>query len=405
MEVYLVGGAVRDHLLGLPVRERDWVVVGSRAEDLIKQGYRPVGKDFPVFLHPDTQEEYALARTERKTGHGYTQFQFCSEPTVTLEDDLLRRDLTINAMAMRTDGSIIDPYGGRKDLNQRILRHVSDAFMEDPVRILRLARLYSRFASLGFTIAPETVQLMRTMVTNGEINFLVPERVWQELNKALLESQPQKFFTALRLPGALKVLFPELDCLYGVPNPPLWHPEVDTGIHTMMVLQQAAYLSEQPITRFAALLHDLGKGLTPPSMWPKHHGHEDAGVPLIKALCVRLRVPKQYCDLAILAAQYHGDIHKIAELRAGTLLTILEKTDAFRRPDRFEQFLLACEADARGRPGFENRAYPQRQMALSALTAAKNVDVQPLIAKGFTGEKLAVELRRMRTLAIKKVIN
>lgn len=402
MQIYLVGGAVRDHLLGLPVRERDWVVVGSNPESMLSLGYRPVGKDFPVFLHPQTQEEYALARTERKTGRGYAQFSFYSAPDVTLEEDLKRRDLTINAMAQSSGGELIDPYGGQEDLNNKILRHVSEAFMEDPVRILRLARFYARFANLGFTIAPETIELMRKMVVNGEVNFLVAERVWRELERALQEPAPQRFFEVLRACGALQVIFPELDRLFGVPNPPKWHPEIDTGIHTMLVLEQAALLSDEPATRFAALLHDLGKGMTPPNLWPQHQGHEKAGVPLAKNLCERLRAPKNYRELTLITTQYHGDVHKALELRAGTILKVLEKTDAFRRPERFQQFLLACEADARGRPGFENKDYPQRQLFLAAFAAANEVATTELLAKGYSGTEFAEQLRHQRILKIKE---
>jgi tRNA nucleotidyltransferase (CCA-adding enzyme) len=405
LQIYLVGGAVRDHLLGLPVRERDWVVVGSTPELMMSLGYRPVGKDFPVFLHPQTHEEYALARTERKTGRGYTQFSFYSAPDVTLEEDLKRRDLTINAIAQSSDGKLIDPYGGQTDINNKVLRHVSETFIEDPVRILRVARFYARYAKLGFTIAPETVKLMQQMVANGEVDFLVAERVWKELEKALPEPAPQRFFEALRACGALRVIFPELDNLYGVPNPPKWHPEIDTGIHTMQVLEQAALLSPDPVTRFAALLHDLGKAVTPPNLWPQHPGHEEAGAPLVQKLCERLRIPKNYRELALITTRYHGNVHKAFELRAGTILKVLEKTDAFRRPERFQQFLIACEADARGCLGFETTDYPQRQLFLTALAAANEVVITELLEKGYKGTEFAEQLRHQRILKIKERLN
>lgn len=404
MDIYLVGGAVRDQLLGEPIAERDWVVVGATPQQLIEQGYRQVGKDFPVFLHPKTQEEYALARTERKIGKGYTQFACYAAPDVTLEQDLLRRDLTINAMAQDSGKHIVDPYGGQEDLKNRILRHVSPAFAEDPVRILRVARFAARYARLGFHIAPETLELMRSMVEAKEVDALVPERVWQELQRGLLEPDPQQFFIVLRECGALAVLFPELDQLYGVPNPPKWHPEIDTGIHIELVLKQAALLSPEGPTRFAAALHDIGKGLTPPAEWPSHHGHEEAGVPLVKQLCKRYRAPRDYQALALLVVRYHGDIHRALELRPSTLLNILDAVDAFRRPVRFQQFLLACEADARGRPGFEHQAYPQRERFLQAYQAAEAVSVEPLLAQGLSGAALGQALHQARLKAIKGIL-
>ncbi|MGE3919538.1 MAG: multifunctional CCA addition/repair protein [Gammaproteobacteria bacterium] len=404
MQIYLVGGAVRDKLLGLPVRERDWVVVGATPEELMQQHFQPIGKDFPVFLHPQTKEEYALARTERKTGRGYTQFQFYSTPEVTLEEDLKRRDLTINAMAMTEEGQLIDPYHGFKDLQDKILRHVSDAFIEDPVRILRVARLYTRFSSLGFKIAPETMKLMRTMVTNGEVNHLVAERVWQELQRAIQEPEPQQFFICLRECGALAVLFPELDRLYGVPSPPKWHPEIDTGVHTMMVLKQASLLSSDPVTRFAALLHDLGKGITPMELWPRHKGHEEKSVPLVNDLCKRVKAGKDYRELAVLVARFHGIVHRAAELRPATVLRVIERADAIRRPLRFLQFLLACEADAKGRPGHEAEPYPQKDLFLKAFDAVKSVSVKALVEAGLSKEVLVREIRRERIKAIVRVL-
>jgi tRNA nucleotidyltransferase (CCA-adding enzyme) len=360
MEVYLVGGAVRDALLGREVRERDYVVVGSTAEALKALGYRPVGRDFPVFLHPQTQSEYALARRERKTGPGYRGFVTEFSPDITLEEDLRRRDLTINAIAEGPDGRLVDPYGGQADLAARTLRHVSEAFVEDPVRILRVARFAARFASLGFTVHPGTMALMRQMVAAGEVDALVPERVWQEMERALGEATPEVFFRVLRDCGALAVLLPELDRLFGVPQPERWHPEVDTGEHVLLCLQQAARLSPSTAMRFAVLVHDLGKGVTPPAHWPSHHGHEGAGLPLVDAVCARLKVPTAHRDLARLACRFHGNVHRALELRATTVLEMLEACDALRRPERFAELLLACEADARGRTGLEQREYPQR---------------------------------------------
>jgi len=359
MKTYLVGGCVRDALLGRSVQDRDWVVVGATAEHMLAQGYKQVGKDFPVFLHPLSKEEYALARTERKTAPGYSGFSFHAAADVTLEQDLARRDLTINAMAQTADGEIIDPFHGQDDLRERVLRHVSPAFSEDPVRILRVARFAARYAELGFHLAPETLTLMRAMVHNGEVAALVIERVWQETSRALAEKSPAIFFEVLRECGALKVIFPELDALFGVPQPVEYHPEIDTGVHTLMVLQQAARLSTDSSVRFAALLHDLGKGITPQEEWPHHNGHEVKGVPLVDALCKRLNVPGGYRDLACMVAEYHLHYHCIKELRPGTILDTLQALDAFRRPQRFEAFLLACEADARGRPGYENRELEQ----------------------------------------------
>ena len=403
MDVYRVGGCIRDKYLDLAIKDQDWVVVGATPEELIKLGYRSVGKDFPVFLHPDTNEEYALARTERKTAPGYTGFEFYAAADVTLEDDLKRRDLTINAMAEDADGKLIDPYNGKADLENRILRHVSPAFAEDPVRILRVARFAARFAELGFTIADETYELMKQMVTDGEVDALVSERVWQETLNALSEKTPARFFEVLRDCGGLKVIFPEVDRLYGVPQPEKHHPEIDTGIHTMMVLTQAARLSDDPAVRFAALVHDLGKGITPEKEWPKHIAHEERGVPLVEALCDRLRVPNQFRELSIIVTRYHLHYHRAAELRDDTFLETLEKLDAFRRPERFEQFLLACEADSRGRTGYEEADFDQPKIYREAFTAAAKIIAQPFVEQGLEGTAIADAIKRERIEVIKQV--
>ena len=400
MQVYKVGGCVRDELLGLPVKDHDWVVIGATPEDMLAAGYKPVGKDFPVFLHPQSHEEYALARTERKTAPGYTGFAFHAAPDVTLEEDLQRRDLTINAMAKTESGELIDPYHGRTDLEQRLLRHVSPAFMEDPVRILRVARFAARLAEFGFQVAEETLQLMREMVTNGEVDALVPERVWQETVRALGEATPTRFFEVLRDCGALARLFPELERLYGVPQPEEHHPEIDTGVHTMLVLQQAVRLSADPKVRFAALVHDLGKGLTPQAEWPKHKGHEEAGVPLVEALCQRLRAPNEFRDLAILVTRYHLHYHRAAEMTDIEFLETLMGLDAFRRPQRFEEFLLACEADSRGRPGYEDQTFEQPIIFRKAYRAAATIDGGALAKQGLKGEAIADELARLRLAKI-----
>ncbi|MDE2089067.1 MAG: multifunctional CCA addition/repair protein [Gammaproteobacteria bacterium] len=402
MDTYLVGGAVRDKFLGLPVKERDWVVVGATPAEMLARGYKQVGKDFPVFLHPETHEEYALARTERKTAPGYKGFAVHAAPDVTLEQDLERRDLTINAMAETLDGRVIDPFDGRRDLEARRLRHVSPAFVEDPVRILRVARFAARLARWNFTVADETLALMKRMVDNGEVDALVPERVWQELVRALGEDHPARFFEVLRACGALARLFPEIERLFGVPQPPRHHPEVDTGVHTLMVLEQAARLSPDPCVRFAALTHDLGKGETPAGEWPHHHGHEQRSVRLVQALCRRLRAPNDYRDLAVLTARYHGHCHRAAELRPSTLLDTLQALDAFRRPQRFEQFLLTCEADARGRTGREDVPYPQADWLRAARQAAVAVNAAALADGGLRGEALARELRRRRLDAVRR---
>ena len=403
MQVYLVGGAVRDGLLGLAVKERDWVVVGSTREELARLKYREVGRDFPVFLHPESHEEYALARLERKTGPGYRGFAVEFGPEVTLEEDLARRDLTINAIAQAADGTLVDPYGGRRDLEARWLRHVSAAFVEDPVRVLRVARFAARFAPLGFKVAPQTMDLMRDMVERGEVNALVSERVWQETEKALREIASSEFFRVLRECGALKIIYPELDALYGVPQPPQWHPEIDTGVHTLMVLDQATRMSPDPKVRFAALVHDLGKGTTPPAEWPSHRGHEERSVALIDALCERLRVPGDYRDLSVIVARYHGNVHRAFELRPKTILEILEKTDAFRRPERFSQALLACEADSRGRLGLESVAYPQRTYLQAARDAAALIKPSAEDIALKDGGKIAARLHDARLNAIADV--
>lgn len=403
MECYLVGGYVRDKLLGRPVKDRDWVVVGATVEDMLQQGYQQVGKDFPVFLHPDSKEEYALARTERKTAPGYTGFEFHATADVTLEEDLLRRDLTINAIAESETGEFIDPYHGQRDLDMRILRHVSPAFAEDPVRILRVARFAARYAELGFQVAAETIDLMRNMVEAGEVDALVPERVWQETVNALAESRADVFIEVLRSCGALEKLFPEIERLYGVPQPEQHHPEIDTGVHTLMVLQQACKLSPDPVVRFAALVHDLGKGTTPQEEWPKHIAHEERGVPLVKALCQRLKIPNAHQELAVLVTRYHLLYHRAAELKASTLLKTLQSLDAFRRPERFEQFLLACEADSRGRTGYEDKYFNQTAIMRAALAAANGVSVKPLVEEGLQGKALADKLNLLRTEAINQI--
>ena len=372
MKTYAVGGCVRDQLLGLPVADRDWVVVGATPEELVRLGYKPVGRDFPVFLHPTTREEYALARTERKTAPGYHGFVFHAAPDVTLEQDLARRDLTINAMAFDETGRLIDPFGGQRDLAARVLRHASPAFGEDPVRILRVARFAARFAD--FTVAEETLALMRSMVTAGEVDALVPERVWQELARGLMEVRPSRMLTVLRDCGALARLLPELERLWGVPQPAQHHPEIDTGAHLLLVIDAAARLGAALPARWAALLHDLGKGTTPPDIWPRHIGHEERSVELARAVCERLRVPTDCRDAALLAAREHGNIHKAGTLDAGALVRLLERGDALRRPQLLEHVLAACEADWRGRAGHADAAYPQRARVRQALAAAHGVD-------------------------------
>lgn len=403
MKIYQVGGAVRDKLLGNPCQDKDWVVVGATPDDMLALGFTQVGKDFPVFLHPETHEEYALARTERKIKPGYTGFQVYSAPDVTLQEDLCRRDLTINAIAEDEQGQLIDPFQGKVDLEAGILRHVSSAFVEDPVRILRVARFAARF---DFTIADETLSLMRTMVQQGEVDALVAERVWQETVKALGEAKPQRYFSVLRECGALARIFPEIDVLFGIPQPPQHHPEIDVGEHILLCLQQARRLTDDTQVLFAVLTHDLGKGNTPTELLPQHVGHEERGVELIKQLCRRYRVPTQYRDLAMMVARYHLHCHKVDELTHKTTLKVLESTDAFRRPQRFEQFLLTCEADARGRKGLENREYPQANFWRQILIQIQQkVVITDILVDGFTDGAIGTELHRRRLLVIKQLSN
>jgi tRNA nucleotidyltransferase (CCA-adding enzyme) len=403
MKTYVVGGAIRDELLGLPVQDRDHVVVGATPEQMIAQGYTPVGKDFPVFLHPVTHEEYALARTERKTAPGYKGFVFHTEPDVTLEQDLVRRDLTINAMAQAEDGSIVDPFGGQRDLRDRIFRHVSDSFAEDPVRILRLARFAARFAD--FSVAPETLALMRRMVEAGEVDALVPERVWQELARGLMEAKPSRMFEVLRACGALARILPELDALWGVPQREASHPEIDTGVHVMMVIDHAARQSYALAIRCAALLHDLGKGATPPAEWPRHHGHEARSVKLVEQVCRRLKIPNDCRDLALLTAREHGNVARAFELRPDTMVGLFERSDAFRKPQRFADMLHAVECDHRGRLGFEDRPFPQSAYLKTALDAAHAVDAGQ-VAAGYPGQpqRIAQAISAARVRAVSAAI-
>lgn len=406
-ETYLVGGAVRDQMLGLPVKDRDYVVVGSSPEAMLSQGFLPVGKDFPVFLHPETKDEYALARTERKSGVGYHGFQFNTAPTVSLEDDLLRRDLTINAMAMDEKGRLIDPHGGAQDIENKVLRHVSPAFAEDPLRVLRVARFMARLAPLGFTIHPDTLALMKALVVSGEIKTLVAERVWQEIKNSLNAAQPSAFFTTLRECGALNVLLPEIDCLWGVPQTKQWHPEVDTGIHAMLAIDQAKDLDN--VVAYAVMVHDLGKGITPAHVLPSHKGHEAAGVPLVKAVSDRLKVPKDYKDLAIKVCRWHLHSHTIMELKASTIDKLFYSLDAYRQPQTLENFVLACQADATGRWGDEFKTYPQADQVRSLFQAAQNIDQKAIVAeyqaKGHEGEMLGQAIRQARIAAIKSKKN
>ena len=401
MRTYLVGGAVRDRLLGRPVADRDHVVVGATPADLLALGYRPVGKDFPVFLHPLTQEEYALARTERKTGRGYHGFAFDADATVTLAQDLARRDLTINAIAEDEHGALTDPHGGVRDIESRVLRHVSPAFVEDPVRVLRLARFAARFAPLGFQVADETMALLRQMVREGEVDHLVPERVWAETRKALGEAQPSAFLRVLRACGALAVLLPEIDALYGVPQRPEFHPEVDTGVHLEMVLDAAAAIAPgDDLVGFCALTHDLGKALTPAEELPRHIGHEHRGVAPLRALAARLKVPTEYAGLAEQVCREHLNAHRACELKAATVLKLLGALDALRRPARLEVFLAACEADKRGRRGHEHDAYPQASYLRAARDAAAAVNADGFVAQGLAGPAIGQALAAARTRAI-----
>ncbi|MDI1229963.1 MAG: multifunctional CCA addition/repair protein [Methylobacter sp.] len=404
MEIYLVGGAVRDKLLGLPVKERDWVVLGETPESMVKHGYRPVGKDFPVFLHPKTHEEYALARTERKTAPGYKGFTIHAAPDVSLEQDLIRRDLTINAMAMTPEGRLIDPYGGQIDLEKRIFRHISPAFAEDPVRILRIARFAARYGHLGFTLAEETRSLMQSMVTAGEVDHLVPERVWAELFKALNEKSPSAFFYTLKACAALDKIFPEIQCLFGVPQPEHYHPEIDTGIHVMLCLEQAALLSASPEVRFAALVHDLGKGVTPRTNWPHHYGHETQGLRILEQLCMRLRVPNSFKTLAMQVMQYHTHCHRVFELRASTITDMLAALGAYKPRHKLSEFLQACEADAKGRTGFENTPYPQAELLSGAAKAAASVDTSSILNGELKGSHIGEAIRRLRIKAVAEFI-
>ncbi|WP_133130845.1 multifunctional CCA addition/repair protein [Legionella yabuuchiae] len=402
MKVYLVGGAVRDTLLGRPVKEKDWVVVGATPEELLAQGFQQVGKDFPVFLHPSTGDEYALARTERKKGRGYYGFTCDYNPNVTLEEDLARRDLTINAMAMDEQGTLYDPYYGAQDLQAGLLRHVSAAFVEDPVRVLRVARFAARFSKLGFKVANETRQLMYQMVKDGELNHLVPERVWQEWQRSLSEPTPEIFIQTLRSCGALKIILPELDALYGVPNPPRHHPEIDSGVHTLQVLQAACRLSEDELVRFAALVHDLGKAKTPMSDWPSHHRHEHLGLDVIQSLCERLRIPNEYRKLALMVCRYHLNIHRYHTLKASTVVSILEKADAFRRPELFQKMLLASQADSLGKNG-EGNEYTEIALWQKALKICQSVSAKPLVEEGLKGEAIKNELHKQRINRLQSV--
>jgi tRNA nucleotidyltransferase (CCA-adding enzyme) len=404
MKQYLVGGAVRDKLMGLEAKERDWLVVGATPDDMLANGYRPVGKDFPVFLHPVTGEEYALARTERKTAPGYHGFVFHADSTVTVEEDLLRRDLTVNAIAQDAEGVLVDPFGGCADIERKLLRHVSPAFAEDPVRILRVARFAARWHHLGYTIATDTMTLMCNMVAAGEVNALVAERVWQECERALGEQNPQVFFHVLRECGALAVIFPEVDMLFGVPQSPQHHPEIDTGVHTLMALQQCAHLTEDKLARFAVVCHDLGKGLTPKAEWPRHIAHEHRSERLVRALCERLGVPTEFRELALKVALYHTHAHRALELRAATVVELFQNLDLFRRPQRLQSFLSACEADARGRTGFEQRDYPQANYLSALWQACADVRSDGIDVEQFKGKCFGEELHRLRVVTVKQAI-
>lgn len=404
MKIYLVGGAVRDTLLKQTVVDKDYVVVGSSIDEMLAQGYQQVGKDFPVFLHPKTQQEYALARTERKTGKGYQGFSCDANKDVTLADDLLRRDLTINAIAQDSEGKLYDPYHGIDDIHAKVLRHVSDAFIEDPLRVLRVARFAARFHHLGFTIAAETLQLMTDIANSGELEHLTPERVWQECDKALSSQSPQIFFAVLKQCQVLTVLFPEIDALFGVPQPAKWHPEIDTGVHTLMVLEQTSLLSSNKAVRFAALVHDVGKGLTPKQEWPKHHGHGQKGLSIIKALCQRIRVPNEYRDLALLVSDQHQNIHNAFELRAETIVKLFDKGDFWRKPQRLTELLLCCHGDIRGRTGFEQASYPQAEFLQHCYELASNVDVQSIISAGYQGSQIKSQLQLTRSETVNSYI-
>ena len=402
MKTYLVGGAVRDQLLNIKSKDRDWVVVGSTSDEMLNQGFKQVGADFPVFLHPKSQEEYALARTERKQGHGYQGFTVEFSKDVTLEEDLVRRDLTINAMAKDDDGNIFDPFKGQQDLTNKILRHVSPAFQEDPLRVLRVARFAARFHHLGFTIAPETLSIMKTISDSGELAHLTAERVWVETERALKEKSPWIFFETLKGCNALEVCYPELNTLFGIPQPAQHHPEIDTGLHSLMSLKQASLLSPDPAIRFAALMHDLGKGLTPKENWPKHIKHESLGLPLVNEMSDRLRIPNRFRELTLKVTEFHTHVHKAFELKASTIWKLFRKTDALRKTERFNEILLACMADSQGRTGFENATYPQAKYLQDILKAAQSVNVKDLVAHGIEGAKLGEAIEQARITAISK---
>jgi tRNA nucleotidyltransferase (CCA-adding enzyme) len=403
--VYLVGGAVRDSLLGHKSKDKDYVVVGETTQTMTSLGFQSVGSDFPVFLHPKTKDEYALARTERKKGNGYNGFSCYSGEDVSLEDDLIRRDLTINAIAENEEGERFDPYGGIKDIDLKVLRHISPAFSEDPLRVLRVARFAARFSKLGFSIAPETLALMKALTHSGELSHLTPERVWNETEKALMTESPQVYFQTLRDCGALAVLFPEIDRLYGIPAPKKWHPEIDTGIHTLMVVEQSALLSESVAFRFACLVHDLGKALTPKDKWPSHKGHGFLGLKVIKSFCKRLKVPNECRDLALMVSEHHTLIHSAHELKASTLVKLMNSCDAWRKPERFQQMLQCCVADSKGRTGFELKPYPSADYVWQALQSALTVDVQSVIKQGFKGAEIKEALLKARIDAIQHYID
>ncbi len=398
MQTYLVGGAVRDKLLGLETKDRDWVVVGAAPQEMLDLGYQQVGQDFPVFLDPESHDEYALARTERKTGPGYKGFAINSSPEVTLEEDLLRRDLTINAIAMDENGSLIDPYGGQLDIEDRVLRHVSEAFVEDPLRVLRVARFAARFAHLGFRVANETRDLMRSICHSGELDHLVPERIWKELELALTSQTPSVFIEVLRECNALAAILPEVNNLFGVPQPEKYHPEIDTGLHILLCLEQARKLSDDSVVLYATLVHDVGKGLTDPDQWPSHVGHEAAGLSLLNQIESRLRVPKEHAQLSRLVCEHHTKLHRVKELKPATVLKLLESLDAFRRPERLDKFLLACEADARGRTGLETLDYPQNAYLKTLLLSASAIDSRAVLAASRAEPKAAVYEARLSSI-------
>ncbi|MFT7455204.1 MAG: tRNA nucleotidyltransferase (CCA-adding enzyme) [Marinobacter maritimus] len=402
MQIFLVGGAVRDQLLQLEIKDRDYVVIAATPEKLLKLGYQQVGKDFPVFINPKTRDEYALARTERKKGSGHNGFECYAGQDVTLTEDLKRRDLTINAIAQSPQGELIDPYHGLQDIETKTLRHISTAFSEDPLRVLRVARFAARFYDLGFKIAPETLDLMRSLSSSGELSHLTAERVWQETANALKTDNPQIYFQVLRDCGALAILFPEIEALFGVPAPKKWHPEIDTGIHTLMVVQQSVKLSDALAFRFACLVHDLGKALTPQELWPSHKGHGQVGLQLINNLCQRLKIPNECRELACLVSEHHTLIHKGLELKAATLITLMNQNDAWRKPERFEQMLQCCVADSKGRTGFENKDYPSAEYIWRAFQAAQLVDVQPIIQQGYKGAEIKAQLQNARIRVVEQ---